>query len=550
MRRLFSLALALALASCTVDTEGAACAGDTNCPAEQRCGHAGTCSVAAAACQGEICHQHECSGQTRRRCVVDGQGPCAHVEEVECSSHQDCNPADGTCDCKETPCLPGLNAYCGATGERLTCAVDGDGCRYVATSDPCPTGQTCGGAPDAICACPDLGADVEAGCGTPTATSCLGSSLLRCVPKVEGSACHVWRLVEDCSLAGLPCDPAAASPPATAACACPPHLASPVVLHADPGAATRPGLVRNGALEPSTCRFTTLGAALAATSSGATVKAVGYLDAPVVFTEGPITVPAGVSVTTGDAPLDPGHYVLEPSAAVGTSAFVSLRPGASLSGVEIRNAAATGAGVETNCAAVDDTATVTVDGIIVTGLGTGPAPPRFSYGLRHTGRCSMALTGTTVGGASDTGVLISSVAAASTLTMTGNVIQGNQGGGTSYAIGPAPARRAGGIGFVGTLPGNVVFRANKVLGNGGDQVLVFSTGTLDLSRAVCGADVNVIACYATGVGLSSKAGTVRVGYSTWSTPVPAEGIDYLFEAGATITGLTETCSFHPAASCP
>jgi hypothetical protein len=421
------------------------------------------------------------------------------------------------------------------------CSVDVEGaaCTTPGSTENCPAGQACG---------TGLTCSVAAAACTPCtpgAVECRDGDVKECSVTAD-PVCVTWVVKTACTPGGLAC--AGGAQPA---CACPPHTESPVVLLADPAAATVAGLVRNGAAT-SACRFLTLGDALAGAPAGAIVRAAGYAGTPVVFTEPPLTIAAGVSVTTDDATPNPANYVIEPSAAVGTSTLVSMKPGAKLAGFEVRNVSASGVGVETSCTEVSDTATVTIDAVRITGLGTGTTPPpRFKFGVRHSspGYCSLSMTGATIGGASDTGVLISNVAPASTLTIASSVIQGNQGGGTDFTIGPAPARKAGGIAFVGALPGTVDFRANRVLGNAGDQILVFSTGTLDLSRTTCGPDANVIACYAAGVGLSSKAGVVMAGFSTWSSPAPAAGTDYIQESGE-ITGLTQTCGFLPASSCP
>jgi len=420
-----------------------------------------------------------------------------------------------------------------------TVDVEGAACATPGSTEHCPAGQACG--LDLTCS----EAAAECDVCNPGDRACKDNMVKECTDATN-PVCGSWSVVDDCAADLLAC-PDGAAP----ACVCPPHLESPVVLHADPNAATRQGLVRNGAAV-SVCRYLSLDDVLTVATSGNTVKAVGFSGVPVTFTEPPLTIPAGVSVTTDDATPTPANYVVEPSAAVGTSTFISMKPGAKLAGFEVRNVSASGVGVETNCTEVGDTATVTIDAVQITGLGTGTTPPpRFKFGVRHSspGHCSLSLTGATIGGASDTGVLISNVAPASTLTIASSVIQGNQGGGTDFTIGPGPARKAGGIAFVGALPGTVDFRANRVLGNAGDQILVFSTGTLDVSRTACGPDANVIACYASGVGLSSKAGVVKAGFSTWSSPAPSAGTDYIQESGE-ITGLTQTCGFLPASSCP
>lgn len=542
MRHLITLAAVAALAGCSVDVEGAACSDDGNCPAGQRCGHDGTCSEAAAACPGPICQQNECSGQTLRTCVPDAQGVCATLSDSTCSAHQTCNATTGVCDCASGGCTAGVDSFCAPVGELVTCATEATtGCRFEASSSPCAVGETCGGAPTATCSCPAIGA-----CTTAGDRSCNGDKLLECVPVEVGSLCNVWVEFEDCAISQLSC-----SPGTPAACTCPSPSQSPVVLHADPGAQTRPSLVRTGVLDPSICRYKAMSEALAAASSGAIVKAVGFAGTPVVFTEGPFTVPAGVEVTTDDATPTPANYVVEPSAAVATSTFISMKPGARLAGLTIRNTSASGVGVAIDCPGVGDTAPITLDSVHVIGEGTGTPAPRFSNGLRHGGNCSLVLTNSTVEGANDTGVLITDAAAATSLTMTGNLIHRNLANVTPYTIGASDRYGGGLVIFGATHPDTVTFQRNQLSSNAGDQILIFSPGTLDLSTAACGVDSNTITCYtAPGVGLSSRFGTVNVAHSYWQNDLPAVGIDFLAAAGATIAGATTLACGAASISCP
>jgi hypothetical protein len=350
--------------------------------------------------------------------------------------------------------------------------------------------------------------------------------------------------VEDCAATGLICDAAS-----TAACACPALPAPPAVRLVDPSAPRRAGIVPNGA--PATaCRFASLAPALAASSAGDAVEATGFAGTTVVFTEEAMTVPDGVTLKTSDVTPNTTSYLLQPSANVGASTFLTLRPGATVTGFEVRNTTATGVGLATSCAGAGDTAPVTVDTVKVTGIGAGAPPTRFANGVRHSGNCSFVLTASTVTGADDTGVLLTNVAASTALTMIGNVIQLNQANVTRYSIGPAD-RFGGGLVFYGTHAGTVVFQRNLVSANVGDQVLVYSPGSLDLSVAACGADSNTFACYGSGgVGLSSKFGTVAVPHTVWQNDLPAAGTDYFTEAGATITGAaTQSCA-RATAACP
>lgn len=554
MRWLLPLAAAAALAGCAPKVEGAACDDDGNCPAGQRCGHDRTCSVAATSCQAAPnCHETVCDGKLLRDCVADAQGLCATFQDTTCQDHQVCNAGMGRCDCEATACAAGVGAYCALDGNLVTCATEaGTGCRYEASSAPCEPGRHCAGAPAAACQCPVDGAGVDGGCSAEAvgATTCSGNALLTCQPAVADSTCKVWRLAEDCAAAGLTCTAGA-----PAACTCPPPAASPVVRHADPSAdpaaASRPGLAPSGALEPPFCRYPTLAAALAVSAQGDQVQAVGYAGTPVVFTEPALTVPRGVTLFTDDAAPTPAHYVIEPDPGVGSAAAVTLRPLATLRGFEVRNAVATGAGIATDCADPADTEVVSILDVQVTGLGPGPGLARFANGLRHGGYCPLVLRASTFTGANDGGVLVADADPAATLTMTDNRVASNQANVTKYTIGAAD-RRGGGIVFLRTLPGTVLFRGNKVLGNAGDQVLVFSTSALDLSGLSCdaGGAANTFACYASGVGVSSKASVVNAAYNHWQATIPTPGVDYLAGPGADVAGASTQACTVSSETCP
>jgi hypothetical protein len=96
----------------------------------------------------------------------------------------------------------------------------------------------------------------------------------------------------------------------------------------------------------------------------------------------------------------------------------------------------------------------------------------------------------------------------------------------------------------------VTFSANRLLSNAGDQVLVFSAGTVDLSTPACDASANLLACYPSGVAISSKAGTVNVAHTTWGATIPAAGVDFVLEGGAVLLGATQACTPAFVGPCP
>jgi len=598
MRRL-ALAALLALAACSVKTEGAACTDTGNCPDGQACGYDGTCSKEAVGCGAAVCQVHQCDGSTLRRCVPVAGTVCASYQDATCTSRQVCDQAAGACICAANRCqASGGSPWCDSSnGNRVTCQQEvGTGCWFDAASSACADpGQVCS---SGTCACPANRCEASSGAplcdvasgslvtcqqiagsacwaerlaapcsdagqvcssgvcacaGTPGAAagelcpnvgaaSCISGKLLRCDLVAGSTACSKW-VEDDCAGAGLLCDAGVGS------CACPPLGAAPFTLFADSTAPRKLGLSPNGAESPAVCRYASLGAAVAAAGSGDMVKATGYVAAPVVFTEGALTVKAGVALTTADAPLTTTHYVIEPAASVGSAAFISLGAGAMLSGFEIRNLGASGVALATSCAGGGDTAAVSIGTVLVTALGTGASPPRFANGLRHSGNCSLSVVGCTFQGAADGGVVVDSPAAATSLTLSGSTIRNNLG--TTLFTVSAVDRLAGGLVFKGALPGTVTFRGNSVLSNQGDQIMVFASGSLDLSAPACGtSDTNTLACYTgIGVAVASKAAAVNTAHTSWNNAIPALNKDYVVDTGGSVSGDTQACAAF-AGTCP
>lgn len=576
MRRvLFVAALFALLAACSLKSpEGAACddvGGIGQCPEGQRCGHDRRCSVAATECGPSICAATTCNGKELSKCEASAAGVCASVAPSTCSEHQECDEATESCECPVggcglyrtcTPVIGGTSCECKPTGDcteagtmcsadktaTIRCQVD-DECLHALAPEPCADpGTACSGTlPGASCQCPARGAGEGDGCGLDLGVaSCAGETWLRCQPKAEGSLCNVWTKVEDCSLAGLQCSAAGVG-----ACICPALPPSLRTIYVDSTAPRRVGLAVTGDQTPL-CRFARVADAVGVgvATMGDTIVATGV--PPVTFAEPAFTVPAGVTLTTSDAVPVPANFVIEPDETVGGLAVITLRPGAALKGVTVRNVAATGAGIATSCPDLTDTAEVSIDSVVVEGLGTGASPTRFLHGLSHGGRCSLAIRNSRIEGASDSGIHILSQSSSMTLAMTGNTVQRNKGT-TAYRINGID-RLAGGIALRGTTPSAITFIGNRVLGNEGDQVVVFMAGTLNLASPGpgCSASSNVLACYtAPGVGISTAAGVVDVANTTWARPavelLPDQ--DYVTAAGSTLGGITQACAAF-AGNCP
>ncbi len=427
MRRPVPLLLLVLLSACTVTTTGAPCTSDLNCPSDQGCGNDRTCSTAALSCPGhqtggECQPGTSCSGGRLVTCSpasgVCSTGPVT----TDCPAHQACAVEGGAagCACQPTACGAATPTVCGPSGEVVTCARDATppGCWYEASSAPCADpAQACtrsGGA--AACACPTANACSVEGALTCAAT---GQGVLRCQPAAAGSTCLTWQGVTDCATGGLVCS--------AGACACPPNPGPVFLADAVGGSPASATPSPTGVANPPACRFATLTDALAAAGAGGTVRATGWSAAVpggvVRFTEpGAVSVPAGTTVTTDDPTPDPDHYAVVTAAALG-GPFVALGPGASFSGLEVRNGASTGPAIQAACPATADTAPVTLSGVRVAAATGGTPPTRFSAGLQVGGNCGVTATDFTVSGAA-IGVVVDPLAASVEVAASGLHVTG------------------------------------------------------------------------------------------------------------------------------
>lgn len=569
MRRvLFIAALFAVLAACSPKTpEGARCddiGGIGQCPEGQRCGADGSCSVAAVACP-EICSTTSCNGSELSKCTPDALLVCAHVEQSTCGAHQECHADVGACECPAAGCgdfrecravTGGTDCECrpdgGCTQAGTRCSLDGtstvacqqdDGCLHPLEAVPCPDpGMTCSGTlPDASCTCPGDGPGEGDGCGlTAGLASCAGTTQLTCQPKVPSSSCLVWKKVEDCSLAGLQCSAAGAG-----ACVCPALTPSPRTIYADASAGRREGLTVTGVQTPL-CRFAKLADAVAVAAAGDTVQATGA-NPPVTFREGTLFVPNGVVVTTSDATPTPTNFVIEPEDSVAGQTFITLRPGSTLRGFDVRNRSATGSAVVASCSGGPDTDTVSVESIRIDGQGTVTPSSHFKHGIRLDGNCSFALLDSTIEEVVESGLYLFP-ASAVRLTVTGNTIQRN----TASEVFTINGSNRTGAGMVmrGAAPQAITFAGNRLLKNSGDQLLVFTAGNVSLARPACDALSNVVACYSgLGVGISSGVAELDVSRFVWPKDGPnlLPGQDFVTDPGRTISGTGTAC---PAFSGP
>jgi hypothetical protein len=209
------------------------------------------------------------------------------------------------------------------------------------------------------------------------------------------------------------------------------------VADAVSGSAVGASPAPTGVSSPAACRFRTLTDALLAASArgpGSIAKAAGWTPGGgvVSFAEpGAIAVSAGVTLTTDDATPTPAHYAVSTAASL-SGPFVTLHPGSSLSGLELRNAASTGAAVETACPSPGDPA-VAVSGVRIVAAAGDPAV-RFAAGVRIAGHCPATLASVAVEGAA-TGIAVEAGAPSVESAATACRVTGSTGTGISVVEG-------------------------------------------------------------------------------------------------------------------
>jgi len=551
-RQAIGALLALA-AACTVTTTGAPCTTDANCPTGQGCGGDGRCGTAALECPGYV-------------------------------------PGVGVCQ---------VGASCDGSGKIVWCTSTGGVCAEAQAPQGCAPPETCQGpAGEAACRCPPAGSDAGQGCATAGAEGCVGARWLRCA---ASGACQVWSVAADCGASDLVCGPSAV------ACACPANAGPD--FHAD-AVAGSPGSASptpTGVQDPAACRYRSLADALAAAGaaagSGRSVRAGGWSSGPpMVFSEAngevfPIRVPAGVALAAAEA--TPGNYVIQPASPVpssgGASPVVALEDGGSFAGFVVRPGQAASASDAVLLACSEGGgATARVTAVILEGTPSGASVPSVDDGVHLAGACSAELSGVDAAGFARAGVRAEPTGSASVAVLDGSIrgcgdtglvvaasalasvrvsrqeITGNRGQTPRGTAG----RTVGGALFLGAKPATLEFTGNRVFGNRGDQVMVFSSfGTSSDPWHLAGGSAcsnppaapnNVIACYdpttngagagsGPGVGLIQvSSGSVDARFNSWTDYPPVGDVDYVPATGGVIDAIGGGNDFCAAATvtCP
>jgi len=229
-----------------------------------------------------------------------------------------------------------------------------------------------------------------------------------------------------------------------------------------------------------------------------------------------------VTLTTDDPSPTTSHYALTTAATL-AGPFLSIGPGGSLSGFEIRDAASSGAGVQTACLAAADTASVSMSTVRIVAASGGTPIVRFGSGVQVTGYCPVSMTNVTVDGAA-TGILVESAplveSTATAAHVTGSTVVGVSvlEGKISFTGGLLDLNAEGvSIGATGAGAPSFSATGTTLSGNTGDAIYVgrgtlfsdgcpfVNNGTHVHAQPVGGAAVSVTVQNSTGAAKMSGA---------------------------------------------
>jgi hypothetical protein len=472
------------------------------------------------------------------------------------------------------------------------CSVDVEGaaCQTPGDRTVCPEGQACGN--DLLCS------KRAAACTpcAPRARSCQGGDTTHIYTCSLDDDPVCGRLVPESCPADQVCDAAGAT------CRCDRFTVDPA-----------------GATAGTTCRYAAITDAMAAAEArqkhevllgGIIGQAYGAAAADL----GGLVIPDGMTLRGDDSPLAPAGRVVT---AAGGGEGISLGVGSALRGLTLRRAASgptvgvrvTGAGALDSVVVDAGGGGAFATGVLVEGSGVVTLTDSVVIGATAVGldvvradgdqavadtrgllkgnatgvrlqRGSLSLQVTQIFGSSGSGVLAAPAsgdtarlsakgATVARGTSVGLELQNLAGldleetqicanAGRSQTI-AGVTRTAGGLLVLGNVAKAPVLRANRLFGNGGDQLVIggSSSTVWSLETASCSdaaAAPNVLAGYVSpGVGLTAIGASVAAGNVSWiSDNLPQEGADYFRNpSGAvTITRGNYCGMVTPAPSCP
>ncbi|HUB06430.1 MAG TPA: right-handed parallel beta-helix repeat-containing protein, partial [Myxococcales bacterium] len=486
-------------------------------------------------------------------CTLGADG-CLHVTgAVACQSDQTCS--DGSCNCDANACAGATGTTCLDATDFASCTANADSCIDLGPSQACPAPETCqGAAGQAACACPAAGSATTAvatGCTLQNATACDASSGNIDTCTLVGG-CLVWEGPtgagdpNDCSAEQLVCNTQGG---ASAACQCPLHTAGqPYFVDPVNGSDSASGIFPTGLQSPAQCSFGTLTNALAVAggAGGAqTVEAEGT--PPATFTKQatgnsetfPITVPAGVTLTTTDPTPNPVDFVVSFDDTAAPHAVILGGAGAAIQGFTIANAGGNAAADALSCT----TGAVTVNAVDVDGQAHGSLS-RLSTGFTVGGTCAVTandlqVSDTAAQGLALTGTGTSAFGATAGLQVFQNDVGIAITGSGHFTFTNATVESGSGAGVIinpGTgAPPTVTFVDGLVTDNAGDGIdLVLGSLTLDGT----GVTVNGLN------GLNVTGGTVTIAPDSAGANASFDdnGLNNAVSAGLNVAGGTVTAT--------
>jgi Right handed beta helix region len=495
---------------CDSPTSIATCAQDSaSCSflsvASAGCGAHRSCSGAAgaAACvcntvppgctgNGTFCD----SSSQSSTCALDQGCNIVTAGPANCPANQTCKGAGlgGACSCDHTCTAAQLGTYCLDTLHQATCTDDANSCHLTGPATACVGTQTCQGA-DGVgsCQCQPAGATSGTGCSTLGATTCQNNTVLTCTQDPL-SPCKIWAPSQDCPSTGLVCGTKAGLGIA-AACQCADHAGNDYFVDPVAGTDAQAGVFPTGNNSPSNCRFGTLGKGLSLATSGNHVVATTATGSATFSAETfPLSVGAGVTLTTSDLTLTPANYTIDFN---GAGAAVSLASSSTFEAFTVANA---GGNPAASAVSIPGTG-VTLARLILEGGGT------LATGINVNGGGNASISDVTVTGfVTGMGVSTSSGPAVSLSTsqLTSNTTGLSLSNGTVTAT--TVTVSGGGTGVAITGAGaTLIFNSGEVHHNsGGGITMSAGTGTLGT--------VNVHEN--TGSGVTLSGGTLGIGAST------------------------------------
>jgi sulfatase modifying factor 1 len=154
----------------------------------------------------------ECApgGAAVQRCEAQTNGCAQWVTTATCGSYQTCTGAGSgaACTCTSSICVQ-AGSVCSNGQTLATCAVDGDGCPYTASTSTCPSPESCSGtAPSAACSL-----TCSSSC-TQGQTACISGGLATCAQGSNG--CWAYGTPVACGGVRQTCT----GPSGSAACTC------------------------------------------------------------------------------------------------------------------------------------------------------------------------------------------------------------------------------------------------------------------------------------------------------------------------------------------